>query len=487
MGESGLAGSGVLVAAVISVAMVLFLAGAMRISARRGVGLFHYFPYALLFSLAVSVFLSGRILSDAWELLSEVQVDTNPVSLWITRLVSVLVVLASVERIGSYILQRHRIGTAPQWLLGAFVVFWVTNVASPVLLAAEGVPAHDYVYTLLMGCAAVLLSKRESDLTVAAARNALLIFLAVSVALIPLRPSLVLDWNYTEGFLPGVPRFAGLAMHSVTLGMLAQLALLCVYAEPLPRRWLNHLCWALGLLTLFLAQSKTSWLSFPVCMAAMLWVRDAPAPREPGNARQKRFSRYIPLALLVVAVGIGVAFIFGNLSSGLASFLATNRGAEVASLSGRDQIWNVALEEWARHPVFGYGSSLFDEVYRTGIGMPFAVNGHDQFIDTLARSGLVGVAGLLFYASVLLVFSVRCARGTNGLSIAIFLAILFQSVSEVPLAVFQYGTDVMQQLLLLAILAGYARARSVHAASHVGASDLRLYYKGDFSRAALDG
>lgn len=489
MGESALAGSGVLIVLIVAIGTALFLFGAVRVSARRGVGLFHYFPYALLFSLAVSVFLSGRVLSEAWELLSEVQIEANPVSIWITRLVSALIVVASVERIASYMSRRCRFGIAHQgnafrWLLCAFVVFWATTVASPVLFGTESSPTHDYLYTLLMGCAALLLSERESDLAVAAARNALLTFLAVSVALIPLRPSLVLDWNYTEGLLPGVPRFAGLAAHSVSMGMLAQLALLCLLARPVSRRWVNSVCWVLGLFVFILAQSKTSWLSFPVCAAGMLWVRDSSPSPAFGGSDQKSFRQYFALALLLVTVGVGLAFIFGNLSSGIDSFLATNRGSEVASLSGRDQIWTVALAEWARHPVFGYGTSLFDDVYRVSIGMPFAVNGHDQFVDTLARSGVVGAAGLLFYVAVLLVFSVKYARASRGLSIALFLAIILRSVSEVPLMLFGYGPEVIEHFLLLSVLAGHARASAIVAASKVEASDRRQYGEFKLSHSA---
>jgi O-antigen ligase len=136
------------------------------------------------------------------------------------------------------------------------------------------------------------------------------------------------------------------------------------------------------------------------------------------------------------------------------SFLAGQQGAELASLSGRDRIWAVALGEWARHPAFGFGTDLFDEAYRADIALRHANNAHNQIIDTLARSGLVGLAGLALYATALLVSSVKHARASRGLSLAIFLAIAFQSVTEVPLHVFQYGPDVLQHFLLLAILAG---------------------------------
>ena len=68
-------------------------------------------------------------------------------------------------------------------------------------------------------------------------------------------PSKVLDASYTYGFLPGVPRFAGLAPHAVAMGLLTQLALLCLLTMPYRRVWLNRLAWIVGLSVLILAQS----------------------------------------------------------------------------------------------------------------------------------------------------------------------------------------------------------------------------------------
>ena len=62
-------------------------------------------------------------------------------------------------------------------------------------------------------------------------------------------------------------------------------------------------------------------------------------------------------------------------------------------------------------------------------------------MDTLARSGSVGAAALVLYAAVLLVLSVRYARATGGFSLALFLALALRSISEVPLLLFGYGTE----------------------------------------------
>lgn len=89
--------------------------------------------------------------------------------------------------------------------------------------------------------------------------------------------------------------------------------------------------------------------------------------------------------------------------------------------------------------------------------MTFATSGHNQIIDVLARSGLVGTPGLALYAVILLAFSVRYARASHCLSIAIFIAICLRWVSEVPLTMFGYGPEALQGVLLLGILGGHGR------------------------------
>jgi Na+-translocating ferredoxin:NAD+ oxidoreductase RnfE subunit len=74
-------------------------------------------------------------------------------------------------------------------------------------------------------------------------------------------------------------------------------------------------------------------------------------------------------------------------------------------------------------------------------------------MDTLARSGSIGAAALVVYALVLLVLSLRAARQTGGLSIALFIALALGSVSEVPLLMLGYGTELFTHLLLIITLA----------------------------------
>jgi hypothetical protein len=160
----------------------------------------------------------------------------------------------------------------------------------------------------------------------------------------------------------------------------------------------------------------------------------------------------------------------GDVGTHIDNFASTAQGAQIMSLTGRDQIWAIAMEEWQASPVFGYGPGLWDGAYRASIGMANATDAHNQFMDTLARAGVVGATALVLYAITLLVMSVRYARATGGLSLALFLALALRSMSEVPLLLLGSGTEMFMHVLLIVTLAGAAGSRVYvqHAQTHYG-------------------
>jgi O-antigen ligase len=154
---------------------------------------------------------------------------------------------------------------------------------------------------------------------------------------------------------------------------------------------------------------------------------------------------------------------FADVGPQLERFINTPEGVQLTSLTGRDRIWAIAWEEWARNPVFGHGPGIWDERFRASIGMANATHAHNQFMDTLSRAGTVGAAGLTLYAAVLLTMSLRFARATQGLSLGLFLALLLRSISEVPLLMFGYSPDLIIHVLLLMVLASATRQASASA------------------------
>jgi O-antigen ligase len=447
-----------------ALAAALGMAGTVHLTSRRAHGYMHLIFYALLLIAALGSLLTGRDFAGAGMNLAQVALsERHPIMRIAQPLTSLLILTVAGERIVTHWLRRDESARAPLLLLTTFLLFWAGTVAAPALLGANPNLAHDYVYPLVMGIAALLVGGSERDLSFRAARNALMLFVTAGLLLIPFKTSLVLDTYYAQGLFPGLPRLAGVASHPVTLGLLTQLGLLCLMAFPYRQVWLNLLAWMIGLGSLFMAQSKTAWIAFILCSLCMVTVRRGPAWwRRISDPVRPESGIVFVLIFMVAVAALALIFMFADLGSRWDSFFETAQGAQFASLTGRDLIWAIAYDEWQRNPLFGYGPTLWDESFRALIGLPNATNAHNQFMDALSRSGSVGALALTIYALVLLVLSLRYARVSGGISLALLILLLLRSVSEVPLALFGYGTEMIAHILLLMTLAaaaGDARAR----------------------------
>lgn len=430
----------------------LGMAATMQRTGRQEHGYLHAVIPALLLIMAAGVWLGGRDLTSDFTL-PEFRPDPPRPALLDTvqPLVSLLLLAVGFERILSrWLLRGHEaIGL---WLPASFMVFWLGTTASPAWLGAHPAWSHDLLYPLVIGLAATLASPGDAERVLRWTRNALLLLMLAGALLNPWRTTLVLDLNYQQGLFAGLPRFGGLATHPVSMGLLAQLGLLCLLARPLQAVWLNRAAWLLGLGVLALAQSKTAWVAFALCSALMMAHRVGPQLKRqladvqpPTGILTLLGLSLLALAALLVTLGLGDGTWINRL-------LSTPEGQQLQSFTGRDRIWAIAWEEWLAHRTFGWGPQIWGEAYRQSIGLANATHAHNQLMDTLSRAGLVGAACLLLYMLVLTTLAWRHKRASQGLSLALLLALLMRSTSEVPLLLMGYGPDLIAHLLLLVVL-----------------------------------
>ena len=159
-----------------------------------------------------------------------------------------------------------------------------------------------------------------------------------------------MDASYTQGLIPGLPRHGGLAPHPVAMGMFAVTALLCLWCKPFANRWLNRTAWLLGLGVLFIAQSKTSWVAFLLCAISMLAVRNGPSAwRRLGDPSEGSFGVRLPVGHRT-RPGAVVGAAAGRRGDRRRRLLETTQGAQLVSMTGRDLIWAIALDEWRANP-----------------------------------------------------------------------------------------------------------------------------------------
>ena len=441
-----------------ALAATTVMVGTAQLTSRRSHGYLHFIFYAMVVMVALSTFLSGRDLSFInLNVVEGPAAPRHPIMRWTQPLLSLMMLIVAGERILSHFLRREKTAQVPLALLLSYIIFWLGTVAAPALLGAHPNISHDYAYPLVIGIAAVLVTGLERDMAFKAARNVLFLFMVASLLLIPFKSGMVLETTYTQGLLPGVPRLAGLAVHAVSLAILAQLGLICLLAIPYEQKWLNRMAWGVGLTVLFLAQSKTTWIAFILSWICFVAVRHGSTfLRRVGDPVRPELGIVSIVMVMLAVFTVGLVLMLGDVGTRLSVFLNSAEGAQLTSLTGRDKIWAIAYDEWQRNPIFGYGPLIWETDFRNSIGMPNATHAHNQLMDTLSRSGIVGAVSLLIYALVVMTLSVRYARESKGLTLALFVLLAMRSVSEVPLSLFGYGPEFIAHLLLLIALAAIA-------------------------------
>ncbi len=448
-----------LIASVIAFTLLgfLVLGGILHFSSRNPDGWLHIGVVGMLSVGAVGVATSGRSLTS-----TDMSLDAGSSAAF--RLLigptSILVVMLAAERIASAaisISQGYKKVTPPG-ILFAYIVYWLGNYAAPGFFGEHPAVTQSGIYNLIIGIAFIFLSERAGNSAVVVAKNTIIAIVLASLFFAVTEPNLVLDTDYTQGFIPNLPRFAGLAPHAISFGFMIQIGMICLYAKPFKALTTNWIAWIFLASALFMTQAKSVWISLAISILYIAFTeyRVALKARLMDPTRPTAVIAMLFVALFGVLT-VSLLLIFIDVQGGVDRFLASSEGAQLSSLTGRDQIWEAALNEWRRYPIFGYGLPAFDEVHRILIGISSATHGHNQIFDTLARSGLVGLCSLLFYVGVLLYWTSRYNAQTNGVGALFLIAIFGKSISEVPFITTGYGVDSLAQWLLIALICGAHR------------------------------
>ncbi|MCC7596617.1 O-antigen ligase family protein [Janthinobacterium sp. FW305-129] len=442
--------------ALISALLLVFvIALSIHWGNKRETGLVPYVFYPVMLSIALTAILSNRDISGN-EILLTAQTVRHPVGVWFGRMTSLFVIFACGERILHRLMERETLKPMPMLLFWALFIYFLTNILSPAFLGSHTDVSHEYLYMFLAGYAALLMTPKEVDMSIVSMRNATLLFLVLSAAVAAWNPNMVFNKNY-HGLIPFLSvRYAGLASHANGLGPMAVAFLLCLWRKPYAWRALNLFAWTLGLASLMLAQSKTNWIACILCFACIAYFGFREQIKERLFDYRRPQLSIIGIFCFILLCVLGMLLVmFGNLDAKLARFASSNEGFELLSFTGRDVIWQVAVQEWHKNPVFGYGLQIWDEAFRLSIGMPYATHAHSQFYQSLSSAGTVGAVGLVLYVIVLLYGAARTARASQGLSMALFVLIISRSFSEVPLSLAGFAAEALTHLLLLIIVAAY--------------------------------
>ena len=246
------------------------------------------------------------------------------------------------------------------------------------------------------------------------------VILMGSLASIALSPSWAFIGEGADGYdrtVFGLPRLSGLAPHPGSLSLVAVLAVLIEVGAPTNNRRARGAGLAAAGACLILSQSNTGWIGTLVALLVLA-------------AARSRAVRVLSFATFTASLAALVAL------PGLTRIDWTHGSNYIATVSGRTPIWQLAIDEFQRHPISGYGPTFLDPTYR-GIYVPqslqYASEGHNQFFQTLGENGLIGVLALGLISLASLAVAWRNRSADRGLTLAIVVAAAVWSLTGTPI------------------------------------------------------
>jgi O-antigen ligase len=405
-------------------------------------------------AITVSAILSNRNVTTAsYELMSSTATDSSTTT-WILRVATVLILCICLARLISVSQTSESRGRHGKALFLAFMLFYVTNVVLNNIFGTRPVFDQKLIYPGLIFTTLYFSRNKDIRFPIEAAKIALALFFIGCLLVAVAMPQLALQKDYI-GWIPGMTtRLWGLGSNPNSIGPMALVFLLLIAHKPFASRMVQIVAVALGLAVLVLSQSKTAWMSALLAFPIIWWARLVYAPaagKRPGAAPYsvRAFSGPILVCLLGLLAAIG-GVVYTIFSSEIA--MLTGR-EDVSTLTGRTAIWAVAIETWSMNPLFGYGAAMWDDQFRQMIGMNFAYSAHNQFLQTLSMSGLLGLAGLAVYLCVLLRYSIMANKTTGGLSLALYSFLVVRCFTEAPMSLSAvYSGEFLTHMLLFSLV-----------------------------------
>ncbi len=347
-----------------------------------------------------------------------------------SRWLSLLLIAASVIEMARGWVRARAVGVPdPAWpvLLGLLSYYFGTVAIQSVASDHTGFSFRSlYVPVVLL--AVYYQRPRHLAPILSAAKWALLAVTVGSLAAIVLRPEFAVH-QPDLGAIPGVNwRLFGLTPHANTLGPIALLAIVLELHQPTrwwPMRWVHLSAAALAFV---LAQSKTAWAAAPV-MFAVVYLPLALRRSLGAAGAAGRFDR----AVWAMLGGIALVLLLAAALVGLDAVEFMQRRTDLATLTGRTQIWEITLQAWKENILFGYGPEVWGPDQQVRFQMFHVGHAHNQVVQTLGEAGLVGLLLLLFYIGALFHAALRRFFESRGLVLLLLVLVLVRCVTEAPL------------------------------------------------------
>jgi len=215
---------------------------------------------------------------------------------------------------------------------------------------------------------------------------------------------------------------------------------------------------------LALTVSRGPWLQMGVIAVGGFWmafiqgrstVADDPDGPASSTTRRKTRAWLIPVVLLVLFFAVNAAIRWANLRYQLElGQSAAERMQDANQIAPRLALWKYGWTMFLTHPLLGVGWGEFPlhqfEFVRELGGVEIANNSHDIFIDLLAKTGLLGMAIVLFSVVCWLVRVLRAPHTPARIfALSLLGVLMMHALVEYPQ---QYMFYLMPAMLIFGLL-----------------------------------
>lgn len=377
---------------------------------------------------------------------------------WASRIATLgLLALASAEVIRRVLEGRQRKGQrqppdAAIFVTVAMLFFYVGTYVFQLVGSETKTFSIKLFYSPLVLLAVLLLRDVDIEVFTRHLKLALLIPIFGSLLAMVVAPDFALH-RPSPGLIPGIDfRLFGVAPHPNALGQVGLLAIFLEYVHPYRSRWQKWFVVLGALAVLVLAQSKTVWLAALAVGLLVVLPREIER-RLKGGARWHLRGLATVFMFIALAVAIGLGAVLW--SEEIAAFF--DKHQDLLTATGRTSIWDITIQTWLQNPLFGYGPDLWSIPFRIRHGMLHVGQAHNQFMQTLGEAGLLGMGLLLAYLYALGAPALRYNRAARGLTLSLFILVLFRCMSEAPFRGGLLNWDFLVHLALVVYTAHFLR------------------------------
>lgn len=394
-----------------------------------------YVLSVILLGAAITTLLSGRKLTLSHGEIYSTILDSQSMSISVlSRMLMMSIVILS----GVMMARKFRFSTLTSngYLFPAYLFFFVFSTVLSMFFGTRGGGDYSLLYTPIILVMFMLLGGMTYAELVkfGCVISGLFVFFSLVVALI--YPEVAIEKPYVGSIKIVDFRLWGLASHANAMGPIALFFLLTLTQVIIDRKY-KIIFTIIGLLALLLSQSKTVWvISLMSLTVVYVFSSDVKCKSKcHGVGRDEQSLAFSRLLIIIYTISIllCVTYYSGLLDVIIEKLMGGSDSVSLRTFTGRTLIWQLTIDEWLYNPLFGYGPELWGVEYRYKMGMMYAGQAHNQFVQTLGDSGLVGLFGLIVYLFTLFFYSVKFCRRTNGLSFALSLLIFIRTISETPL------------------------------------------------------